>query len=263
MKFRKLRKYRRIFYLVGAIIFVVIFAILQSNYKNTICTGINVIVLDSTEGKYVTQSTILDYIYKNIEIEISGNKFKNFDLAVIEKKLKNDYFIKEVNVYRTKDGLVEIKIKQKKPLSRIYNDEGEDFYIDTDGHFLPTSKNYASYVPIFNGNIPKIDSIYDKNINDECIDTSIYKQIFKLSNELTENEFTRSMIDQIYVTAENEFIMIPKVGDFKIIFGTNEHTKIKFRNLKVFYTEASPKVGWDKYSAINLKYINQIVCTKK
>lgn len=27
--------------------------------------------------------------------------------------------------------------------------------------------------------------------------------------------------------------------------------------------QAIPKVGWEKYSMINLKYKNQIVCTKK
>ncbi|MCD7935525.1 MAG: cell division protein FtsQ, partial [Tannerellaceae bacterium] len=33
--------------------------------------------------------------------------------------------------------------------------------------------------------------------------------------------------------------------------------------LQVFYEQAIPKVGWDKYSLINLKFKDQIVCTKK
>ena len=37
----------------------------------------------------------------------------------------------------------------------------------------------------------------------------------------------------------------------------------KLENLKLFYEKAIPKVGWEKYSIINLKYKNQIVCTKK
>lgn len=31
----------------------------------------------------------------------------------------------------------------------------------------------------------------------------------------------------------------------------------------LFYEQAIHKVGWEKYSMINLKYKNQIVCTKK
>jgi cell division protein FtsQ len=30
----------------------------------------------------------------------------------------------------------------------------------------------------------------------------------------------------------------------------------------VFYKKAIPKVGWDTYKTINLKYANQIVCEK-
>ncbi len=37
----------------------------------------------------------------------------------------------------------------------------------------------------------------------------------------------------------------------------------KLQNLKLFYDQAIPIVGWEKYSVISLKYKNQIVCTKK
>jgi len=30
----------------------------------------------------------------------------------------------------------------------------------------------------------------------------------------------------------------------------------------IFYKRAIPKVGWDTYKTINLKYANQIVCQK-
>jgi cell division protein FtsQ len=38
---------------------------------------------------------------------------------------------------------------------------------------------------------------------------------------------------------------------------------VKLENLKLFYQKALPKVGWERYSSINLKYKNQIVCTIK
>jgi len=37
----------------------------------------------------------------------------------------------------------------------------------------------------------------------------------------------------------------------------------KFENLRSFMQIALPREGWDHYSFINLKYKNQIVCTKK
>ena len=48
-----------------------------------------------------------------------------------------------------------------------------------------------------------------------------------------------------------------------LTLGTLDEFEEKLANLKLFYEQAIPKVGWEKYSMINLKYKNQIVCTKK
>ena len=53
------------------------------------------------------------------------------------------------------------------------------------------------------------------------------------------------------------------VGNHRIMLGTLDEFEEKLANLKLFYEQAIPKVGWEKYSMINLKYKNQIVCTKK
>jgi cell division protein FtsQ len=54
------------------------------------------------------------------------------------------------------------------------------------------------------------------------------------------------------------------VGNHKIIFGKAENIAEKFNKLKLFYTEGLNKSdSWRKYSIINLKYKNLVVCTKK
>jgi cell division protein FtsQ len=53
------------------------------------------------------------------------------------------------------------------------------------------------------------------------------------------------------------------VGGQKIIFGSansDEEVKDKFEKLKLFYKEAIPFEGWNKYEEISLKYKKQIVC---
>ena len=41
-------------------------------------------------------------------------------------------------------------------------------------------------------------------------------------------------------------------------------SKAGIKKLKTFYTEGLNKTdGWNKYSTINIKYKNQVVCTKK
>jgi cell division protein FtsQ len=48
------------------------------------------------------------------------------------------------------------------------------------------------------------------------------------------------------------------------VFGDAKDFEEKFEKLKTFYTEGLNKTdGWNKYSTINIKYKNQVVCTKK
>ena len=59
--------------------------------------------------------------------------------------------------------------------------------------------------------------------------------------------------------------MIPVVGKQRIVFGKASSVKEvedKFQRLKVFYQEAMPYEGWNKYKEISLKYEGQVVCRK-
>jgi len=65
------------------------------------------------------------------------------------------------------------------------------------------------------------------------------------------------------VNEANEFELIPRVGAHLILFGSIDNYERKFRNLKIFYEQGLNNIGWNKYEKINLKFDNQIVCTKK
>jgi cell division protein FtsQ len=67
-----------------------------------------------------------------------------------------------------------------------------------------------------------------------------------------------------HLNNEKEFELYPAVGNQKILFGKATDIAEKFEKLKIFYNEGLNKTdNWNKYSTINLKYKNQVVCTKK
>ena len=80
---------------------------------------------------------------------------------------------------------------------------------------------------------------------------------------LQENDFWNNQIEQIYVNPDNEVELIPRVGNHRIVLGSFADFEEKLDNLRLFYEKAIPKVGWEKYSIISLKYKDQIVCTKR
>ncbi|MCF8296880.1 MAG: hypothetical protein K9J13_04975, partial [Saprospiraceae bacterium] len=96
---------------------------------------------------------------------------------------------------------------------------------------------------------------------DTIKNNSTINKIFILAKAITKDEFFKAQIEQIYIN-KNEIELIPKVGDHVIIFGSISDMDEKLDKLKLFYIKGLKKTGWNNYKTINLKYRNQIVCTK-
>lgn len=80
---------------------------------------------------------------------------------------------------------------------------------------------------------------------------------------VNKDKFWNAQIEQAFVQANGELLLLPQVGDYLIEFGTPDSYEVKFRNLKALYQQGFKNQGWDKYKTISVKYRNQVVCTKK
>jgi hypothetical protein len=72
-----------------------------------------------------------------------------------------------------------------------------------------------------------------------------------------------ALIDQVDITPQRNFEMIPKVGNNIIVFGNATDIKEKFNKLKLFYKNIMVKAGWSYYSVINVEYKNEVVAKRK
>jgi hypothetical protein len=55
-----------------------------------------------------------------------------------------------------------------------------------------------------------------------------------------------------------DIIMIPKIGREQLIVGDARNLDEKFEKLKIFYQDVLPRLGWNRYKTLNLKYTAQI-----
>ena len=70
-------------------------------------------------------------------------------------------------------------------------------------------------------------------------------------------------IDQIYVPAKGDYELIPKIGNYIIKIGEPMDIGDQFTKLDYLYREGFSRSGWDNYKIVDLRYRNQVVCTKK
>lgn len=210
------------------------------------CTDIRIVVKDSLEKHFVNEKDV-ELILKRASLNPIGKPMGKINTEKIENVLMDNQMIREVEAYKTPSGIIRLEIVQKMPVLRIMGVRG-NYYVDNEGSTMPVSSHYVAHVPVATGYVEKAFAMTD---------------LYKFALFLQENKFWYNQIEQIFVYPDKEVELVPRVGNHRILLGSLEDYRTKLDNLRLFYRQAIPYVGWDKYSLINLKYKNQIVCTKK
>ena len=90
--------------------------------------------------------------------------------------------------------------------------------------------------------------------------------LLKFVSQVQRDNFWRAEIVQICASATSygalSLMLVPRSGDFRIEFGETEDAEHKLERLMSFYRSAMTSLGWERWSKIDLRYNNQVVCTQ-
>jgi cell division protein FtsQ len=233
---------------------VVLMSFVGIKQKTVTCKSIKILIPGA--DNFIEREEI-DAILRQSQGNLIGRPLQGINLEDIEKSIKANPYIAFATVYADMDGIINIEIQQRQPILRVINLNDQDYYIDRDGLKMPVSANFTANVLVANGRIMehfsgKVDTLI----------TKLAEDLFKTALYIKTDTIWDSQIEQLYVNDRNDIELIPRVGIQKIILGTADSLDVKMRNLLAFYKQAMPKVGWDTYKTINIKYTNQIVCEK-
>ena len=215
--------------------------------KNQVCNRFEVVIKDSQEIRFL-QPKDIENLIKNFKLHPVGKKVREINTLAIKDSILTNKLVKSAEVYTTRNGNVIANIYQREPVLRIISENQGNYYIDSNRERMPISSNFSVYVPLATG-----------IIDEEFAKTKLYD----FADFLNKNPEWDAWIEQIVVKSGNEIELIPRIGDFRIILGQLENYPEKLNKFLLFVEEGLNKIGWNRYSAINLKYNNQIVCTKK
>lgn len=201
----------------------------------------------------IEEEDVLVELDRGLGFQVIGQSFKSIDLNRIETLLEKNPFIKDAEVFLDSRNRLGIHITQRKPIVRVINSRGDQYYLDEEGVKLPLSKHFAVNIITATGEYPPFSS-------DFLTKDNALHDLYKLCGEIEVDPFLKSMLVQVHVNLKREFTLVPMIGDQKIIFGEFDDSLQKWKKLKVFYKEAMPFVGWRKYRNLDLRFRNQIVC---
>ena len=194
-------------------------------------------------------------------------KVKEIDTRNIKQCVMRSPYIENCQAYVSILGNVVVKADQRHPLLHVYQN-GRQYYIDRQGRYMPLSNEGMAHVTIASGHLHTNDTLINISTdfslwqNDTLLQLNDMSHLWILAHYIDDNGYG-SLFDQIYRDQNGDFILTPKAGTHVVNVGNTDDLDDKFERLMALYDQALPRVGWDRYKVVNLKYNDQVVCKKR
>lgn len=233
-------------------------AFVSSQPKKINCYNVQVKIKGDPEAMFVSEEEILERFQTFCTEESSDEQSLN--LKEIENNINQIPSVYRSDIYKNVNGSITIEVELKTVIGRIINKSGHSFYIDSKGAMMPIVEDKPARVCIVNGEIFEEYNEVPYYLNDDSLATkSIIDDVYHMLSFINKDPFWKAQIEQIYVTNDKKFILIPKAGMHEIMFGEADHIEGKFKKLELFYQSGINRVGWEKYSTIDIQYKGQVV----
>ena len=149
-------------------------------------------------------------------------------------------------IYMTIDGSLKAVVTQRTPVARVQTG-GQVYYLDREGLKMPLSPNYSVSVLLVSG------AVTDRDL----------PAVFQLVVKIRKDSFLKKNIVGIEKKSDGTFVLKTRMYEQQIQLGDIVNLDQKFKKLEAFYNKAILDKEIEIYKTIDLKYNNQVVCTKK
>lgn len=221
-------------------------AMFSGNSSEVKCRDIKIEFMNDSDHPFVKEAEIKQLLERN-GVKIKGKRMGEIDYEALEKTVESHTLIERAECFASPSGTVCINVWQHLPLLRIISPEG-NYYVDSNGIKTGLSIHSAANVVVASGLIK---------------DSMTVRELYRMAIILQSDPVWDALIEQIFVEDNGEWVLIPRAGDFEILFGMPVNMETKMKRISNFIRDYLPRMGWDRYSQINLKFDNQIICTKK
>ncbi|MEO8854274.1 MAG: FtsQ-type POTRA domain-containing protein [Ginsengibacter sp.] len=231
---------------------VVLLIAAMSKKRNEVINRVEIKISGIQNNYFLGKRDVQDILQSVNGKKLTGESIHSLDLSAMESRLEKNQWIKTAEIFFDNSNVLQVKIVEREPIARIFFNSGSSFYIDSSLTRLPLSEKFSARLPVFSS-FPDVNKSFSKQ------DSTLLTGIKILSEYLNTHPFWMAQIDQLNITTDNTFELIPKLGNQLIRFGDTQNYEEKFNKLLAFYQQVETKVGWNKYSVLDVRFRNQVV----
>ena len=238
---------------------VVLFIFARKDYLDTPIHSYNIKVDRASNQGFVKEEAVVEDLSNLCAMATIGSA----NMVSINKQLKSNPWIESSSSYIDLNANLNVNIKEYQPVLRVFGNKGTSAYVTAEKTVLPTSVGYTPHVLIASGNFDLDSELLNRQLSDTLkADWNILNALHILK-AIQRNEFMGSCIGQIYCNGRNEFEIVARDIDAKILVGDTCNIDDKLKRLEIFIKQKTNSLEIKGYKTIDLKYKNQIVCTKR
>jgi cell division protein FtsQ len=251
---------RRIFSIIlwsctGAGVLVLLIAAIRYRNNNT-CKGLLIGVSGPPTAAFIGKKDIASLLSPAGAIKIQDRPIQSFDLRHMEAILEKNIWIRKARLFFDNNSILHVDVVERMPATRIFTNDGNSFYLDSEGVQLPVIPQLPARLPVFTG-------YPSRSISQKGPDSLLTAGILHMSEFIRKDSFWMAQIAQVSILPDRAFELEPEIGNHRVTFGDGNDIGQKFHRLFLFYSEVLSRTGFDKYERIDVSYAGQIVATRK
>jgi len=198
----------------------------------------------SSNNHFITQEMVERLIIGQFPDSLTSSR-KEIDLMLIENQLNQHPMIANSEVFLSVDGILSAEVSQKTAIARVIN-QNDSFYIDSEGNEMPLSEHYSAHVPLISGTLKEENK----------------KSFIELLNKIYTDEFYKTTLTGIKINPDQSLVFTVRDYNYLVEFGFLKEIERKMDNYKAFVHYSKNDTIVKEYKNINLRFTEQVVCTK-
>lgn len=227
--------------------------------SSALCEEVQILNHTDYDVQLVSKETVLAAI-ELVEKPVEGRPMNLIDTRSIEKGVMSLPYVKSATAYKTIDKKIVVEIEERTIIARLIDENGISAFLDSDGYVLPKLGSVSLRLPVVSGEFKLSKEKLAYGYNSKGIE--LLEAIYRYASLIVGSAFWKAQLQRTHVDREGNFTAIPQVGNHDIEFGTIENIENKLIKLATFYEQGMNEARWNLYRTINLKYEDQVVCTK-
>lgn len=239
---------------------------IRKDHNHSACSNIRISINYQNSDTLISSDEIMQMLISGFDT-IEGRVLQPKDIAGMKNLIAANPYIAYCDVDFMLNGALRIRATQRTPILRITNGS-QAWFVDDKAVVMPRHNSFSARVTVAGGHLDHTRVLKAGNDLQALADTNaafasgnLY-ELITLAKYIHNHQLLNRMVEQIYVNASGEFELFTIVGRQRILFGRVDDMEEKFNKLLIFY-QAGPSVnGLNQYRTINLKYNNQVVCSK-